>query len=83
MSYRIGLLFFFKLPPGFEKMGIIRHMEHGRVPQRPGRNFLSGRAVDEHRQPPVHRRRQRGITARPENGRSPRVRIDAREILGG
>ena len=57
---RPGAFPLLQLLPGAEPAGVVRHVEHRRVPHRPGPDLLAGGTVHEHRQAPVDRGRQLG-----------------------
>ena len=77
---RIGPFLFLQFLPGDEQAGVIRHVEHGRIANRPCLDLRTGRAIDQNGQTAIDRRRQSRVAPCAKNRRGASVRIDAREI---
>ena len=79
---RPGPFLLLQLVAAAKTVRVVCHVEHGLVAKRPGgcRSCRITRPVHQHRQAPVDRHRQRGVTARAEDRGRARIRIHAREI---
>ena len=77
---RVSAVLFLKFRSGPENYGVVRHVKHGRVADRPSLHLAAGGAVNKDRGPRINGGRERGVAPRPENRCGPRVRIDPREV---
>ena len=72
---------FLQLLPGTELVGIVRHVEHRGVLDRPRPDLLTAGTVHKHRQAPVYRGRQLGVPPGTEDRGGTGVRIDRGEVF--
>ena len=72
-----------KLGRGAEEMGVIGHVKHTHVPNRPRADLLAAGAVDEHGMAIVDAAGDLGVAAAAEDGRGAGVGVDADKVGRG